>query len=102
MSVILLTAEDPRFLAGFLTCLLLCVLVSLVRRARCIRIKSGTLELPVEVDPLFQRTWRVGYPTLADVPLNMADCGRVVLYAGKRYRLVGFYGGGMPALKSIR
>jgi len=98
----LATMVDPRFLAGFVTCLALWVLVPLFRRMRTIRLKPGTLEYLVEVDRLFWQTWHIGYTTIAEVPLTFADCGRTVTYTTKKYRVKGFYGDSTPSLESIR
>jgi hypothetical protein len=94
---------DIRFLVGFLLCLFLCLLIVAYRRRQSIKLKSGNLEYCVDIDSfLGEQTWRLGYRSSAEVPLRMADCGKVVVYAGMRYRLSGFKSGPTPTLKSIR
>ena len=97
------TALDPKFLAGFLTCPILYTLVLFVQRARPIRLTPGSLAFEVQIDTVFRQTWNLGYATVAEVPLKLCDCGKIVRYAGRRYRVESLYGGtGVPCLKSLR
>jgi len=92
-----------QFLCGFLTCLALWGLVALLRRSRSVWLKPGVLAYTVQIDGFNETTWNVGYPTLAEVPLQLCDCGRTVRYAGKMFRIERFNGGTeVPILKSLR
>lgn len=93
MAFLVTTVLDPKFLAGFLTCLALWGFVFLVQHTRCIRLKPGSLAYEVEIDALFRQTWNVGYATAAEVPIRLCDCGRTVRYAGRSFRVERFYGG---------
>lgn len=89
------------FVSGVCFCLSIFFFVSKHRANQKIVLPSGNLPFEVEIDS-WSRTWSLNYPSRAEVPINFADSGRVVVYSGKHYRIRMFYGNGTPVLESIR